>query len=230
MGEEQTVGSSCHNIGEGTAAIDPKLPAACAYCLHGEPIMVVQAEKKIYTSEAYLEREVVSEGRSEYRNGEIIPMTGGTPEHNEIASILNAALRVSLKGKPYSIFVADQRLWIPDCNLYTYPDVMIATRPLQLQTGRSDTITNPFMIAEVLSKSTQSYDRVEKFAAYRTIPTVQEYVLIDQYIPHVEHYFKTETNRWIFTEYNGMETCLALSSISFEVLMAELYESCEFEQ
>ena len=95
--------------------------------------------KTIYTPEEYLNFEVDSDTRHEYINGEIVPVTGGTPEHNEIVSILNAALRTSLKGKPYSIFVADQRLWIPDRELYTYPDVMVVPRPLQRQQGRTDT-------------------------------------------------------------------------------------------
>jgi Uma2 family endonuclease len=161
--------------------------------------MVLAVTKtKTYTADEYLDLEVESETRNEYRNGEIVPMTGGTPEHNEIASILNAALRFSLKGQPFSIFVADQRLWIPDANLHTYPDVMVANRPLQLEENRKDTITNPIMIAEVLSKSTKNYDRDEKFAAYRTIATFQEYLLIDQYTIHVEQYFKTGSNQWSF--------------------------------
>lgn len=192
--------------------------------------MIMQAEeKKIFTPDEYLELEVNSDTRHEYIDGEIIPMTGGTPEHNEIASILNAALRTSLKGKPYSIFVADQRLWIPDRQLYTYPDVMVVPRPLERQPGRIDTITNPVMIAEVLSKSTKSYDRDEKFSAYRAIPTFQEYLLIDQYTPHVEQYSKTDSHKWIFTEYNGTESSISLSSIPFEIRLADLYESVEFE-
>lgn len=192
--------------------------------------MIMQLEeKKIYTPEEYLEFEVNSDTRHEYIDGEIIPMTGGTPEHNEIASILNAALRVALKGKPYSIFVADQRLWIPDHNLYTYPDVMVVPRPFQRQQGQTDTIINPVMIAEVLSKSTKSYDRDEKFSAYRTIPTFQEYLLIDQYTSHVDQYFKTGSHQWIFTEYNDMESSISLSSIPSEIRLADLYESVEFE-
>ena len=191
--------------------------------------MIMQAEaKKIYTPDEYLNFEVNADIRHEYINGEIIPMTGGTPEHNEIASILNAALRIALKGKPYSIFVADQRLWIPDRNLYTYPDVMVVPRPLQRQQGRTDTITNPVMVAEVLSKSTKSYDRDEKFSAYRTIPTFQEYLLIDQYTPHVEQYCKTDAHKWIFTEYNDMESSISLSSIPFEIRLADFYENVEF--
>ncbi len=192
--------------------------------------MIMQLEeKKIYTPEEYLEFEVNSETRHEYIDGEIIPMTGGTPEHNEIASILNAALRVALKGKPYSIFVADQRLWIPAHNLYTYPDVMVVPRPLERQQGRTDTITNPIMIAEVLSKSTKSYDRDEKFAAYRTIPTFQEYLLVDQYSIHVEQYFKTDPNQWIFTEYNDPQSTILLSSISVEICLIDLYEGIGIE-
>ena len=192
--------------------------------------MIMQAEeRRFYTPDEYFDFEVNSDTRHEYINGEIIPMTGGTPEHNEIASILNAALRMSLKGKPYSIFVADQRLWIPDRNLYTYPDVMIVPRPLERQAGRNDTLTNPVMIAEVLSKSTKSYDRDEKFAAYRTIPTFQEYLLIDQYTCHVEQYSRTESHKWIFTEYDEPETHILLASIPFELRLADLYEGIEFE-
>jgi len=192
--------------------------------------MIMQTEeKKIYTADEYFDIEVYSDTRHEYINGEILSMTGGTPEHNEIASILNAALRMSLKGKPYSIFVADQRLWIPARNLYTYPDVMVVSRPLQRQKGRTDTITNPVMITEVLSKSTKSYDRDEKFSAYRSIPTFQEYLLIDQYMHHVEQYSKTEAHKWIFTEYNDIESSISLSSIPFELRLADLYENIEFE-
>jgi Uma2 family endonuclease len=191
--------------------------------------MVIQTEPpKTHTPEAYLEFEINSDTRHEYINGNIIPMTGGTPEHNEIVSILNAILRISLKGKPYSIFVADQRLWIPDRTLYTYPDIMVAPRPLQRQQGRTDTITNPVMIAEVLSKSTQNYDRDEKFAAYRTIPTFQEYLLIDQYSTHIEHYTKTDKNQWILTDYNNPESSITLSSIPCAIDINDLYETIEF--
>ena len=192
--------------------------------------MMTQAqEKKICTPEEYLAFEINSDTRHEYINEEIVPMTGGTPEHNEIASILNAILRVSLKGQPYSIFIADQRLWIPDRKLYTYPDVMVVQRPIELQAGRRDTIVNPILIAEVLSKSTKSYDRDEKFSAYRTISTFQEYLLIDQYTLHVERYLKAESNQWIFSEYNDIDACIELASISCEISLADLYSDIEFE-
>jgi Uma2 family endonuclease len=190
--------------------------------------MIAQVETKTYTAQEYLEAEVNSLDRHEFINGEIILMAGGSPNHNEITSILNAILRVSLKGKPYSIFASDQRLWVPQLNNYTYPDVMVVAKPIELQSGRTDTITNPLLIAEVLSKGTRAYDRDDKFAAYRSIPSFQEYLLIDQYRLQVEQYSKTEANKWIFSEYNSMGDRLMLSSISVEISLADLYENIEF--
>lgn len=151
--------------------------------------MVAQAEKT-YSIEEYLERELQAETRSEYRNGEIAPITGGTPDHNDIAGNLYILLKTALRKQPYRTFYADQRLWVPAANLYTYPDVIVVPTPLSLQVGRKDTVTDPCFIAEVLSKSTQNYDRGEKFMAYRSLPGFQEYLLVDQYRVHVEHYVK----------------------------------------
>jgi len=190
---------------------------------------IAQTKERIYTAQEYLELEIAAETRNEYRNGEIIPMTGGTPNHNEISSILNAILRFSLKGKPYSIFVADQRLWIPDANIYTYPDIMVVPKPIELQIGRKDTVTNPCFVAEVLSKSTQNYDRSEKFVAYRTIPNFEEYLLVSQYSVRVEHYVKTAPDRWLLSEYSDPTTILTLSSFDLQLSIADLYENIDFE-
>ncbi|MEG3924478.1 MULTISPECIES: Uma2 family endonuclease [unclassified Microcoleus] len=189
--------------------------------------MIAQVETKTYTAEEYLELEINSQDRHEFINGEIVLMAGGTPDHNEITSILNAILRVSLKGKPYSIFASDQRVWVPHLNNYTYPDVMVVARPIELQSGRTDTITNPLLIAEVLSKGTKAYDRDEKFAAYRSIPSFQEYLLIDQYRLQVEQYSKTEANKWIFSEYSCMGDRLSLTSVAVEISLTDLYENIE---
>jgi Uma2 family endonuclease len=190
---------------------------------------MTQTKERIYTAQEYLELEIASETRNEYRNGEIVPMIGGMPNHNEISSIFNAILRLSLKGKPYSIFVADQRLWIPDANLHTYPDIMVVPKPIELQTGRKDTVTNPCFIAEVLSKSTQNYDKSEKFTAYRTIPSFQEYLLINQYRIQVEHYVKTAANQWLLSEYDDPTTTLSMNSFDLQISIADLYENIEFE-
>jgi Uma2 family endonuclease len=190
---------------------------------------IAQTKERIYTPEEYLELEIASETRSEYRNGEIIPMTGGTPNHNDLASNLLVSIKTALKGKPYRVFIADQRLWIPAANLYTYPDVMVVPKPIELQTGRKDTVTNPCFIAEVLSKSTQNYDRSEKFVAYRTIPSFGEYLLISQYSVRVEHHVKTAPDRWLLSEYTDPSTILTLSSFDLQLSIADLYENIEFE-
>ena len=190
--------------------------------------MIAPVETKTYTAQEYLELEINSQDRHEFINGEIVLRAGGTPDHNEITSILNAILRVGLKGKPYSIFASDQRLWVPQLNNYTYPDVMVVAKPIELQSGRTDTITNPLLIAEVLSKGTKAYDRDEKFAAYRSIPSFQEYLLIDQYRLRVEQYSKTEANKWIFSEYGCMGDRLSLTSVAVEISLADLYENIEF--
>lgn len=190
--------------------------------------MIAQIEKRIYTAEEYLELELAAETRSEYRNGEIIPMTGGTPNHNDISGNLYILLKSALKGKDYRIFYADQRLRIPAVNLYTYPDVVVVPKPLELQTERRDTVVNPCFIAEVLSKSTQNYDRSEKFAAYRTIPTFQEYLLVDQHRVHVEHHVKTAVNQWLFSEYDDPNVVLSFSAFEYQIQIADLYENIDF--
>lgn len=186
-------------------------------------------EQKKYTSEAYLELEIASETRSEFRNGDIVPMTGGTPDHNELAINLAAMLKSALRGKPYRIFATDQRLWVPDRTLYTYPDVMVVEKPLQLQAGRTDTVINPCFMAEILSKSTQDYDHGEKFSAYRSIDSFREYLLIDQYSFHIEHYVKTAANQWLLSEYDQPEIIFSLNTFDVQIAMVDLYENIEVD-
>lgn len=189
---------------------------------------MIQAVERTYTAEEYLELEVNSEERHEFVDGDIRPMTGGTPDHNAIAGNLLVALKLALRGKTYRTFVADQRLWIPAYNLYTYPDVMVVPQPLQLQTGRNDTVTNPCFMAEVLSTSTKGYDRGDKFLAYRTISTFQEYLLIDQYSVHVEHHVKTSPNQWLLSEYDSSDITLSFKSLDCQLKIADLYEDIDF--
>jgi len=190
--------------------------------------MITQPETKPYTIDEYLELDIASEIRNEYRDGEIIPMTGGTPEHNRISGNLYIALSLGLKQQSYEVFHVDQRLWIPSANLYTYPDVMVLPTPLERQTGRRDTVVNPCFIAEVLSQSTQNYDRGEKFVAYRKIPTFQEYLLIDQYRIHVEHHVKTSAHQWLFSEYDDPTVTLALNVVDLQIQIADFYEKIDF--
>lgn len=190
--------------------------------------MTIAEETRYYLPEEYLEFEVNSELRHEYIDGLIIPMTGGTPNHNKIAGNLYVAIHFALKRQPYEVYYTDQRLWIPKRRIHTYPDVMVVQTPLVFAEGRNDTITNPVMIAEVLSKSTKGYDRDEKFAAYRTITNFQEYILIDQYTIHVEQYVKTDHKKWMFLEYENINDTLNLTSIPGQISLADIYEKIDF--
>lgn len=186
-------------------------------------------EKLYYSPEEYLELETAAESKSEYRNGLIIPMAGGTPNHHQIVVNFSTALNFAFKGQPYRVFTSDLRLWIPQFRLFTYPDVMIVSGQLQFAAGRRDTITNPLIIAEVLSESTANYDQGEKFRLYRTIPTLQEYILISQAEMHVEQFAKTADNKWILSEYDGQDTILTLNYIEFQVFFKDIYDQVEFD-
>ncbi|MFN9615915.1 MAG: Uma2 family endonuclease [Dolichospermum sp.] len=190
--------------------------------------MTLAQETRYYSPQEYLELEVNSEIRHEYINGLIIPMTGGTPNHNQLALNFSGTLNYLLKRQPYQVFVTDQRLWIPSRKIHTYPDIMVVKTPLEYEEGRKGTLVNPVMIAEVLSKSTKGYDRDEKFAAYRTIPTLQEYILIDQYTMHIEQYFKTDNNQWIFSEFTDGNINLNLASISCQMTLSDIYDKVDF--
>lgn len=190
--------------------------------------MTSTLSQRTYTVDEYLAQEIASQDRHEYRNGELVLMPGGTPNHNRIAGNLFAFLNFGLKRQPLDVFIADQRLWIPDRRIYTYPDVMVVGHPVELQEGRKDTVTNPIVIAEVLSQSTRSYDKDDKFAAYRSIASFSEYLLIDQYTAHVEHYTKTEGQAWLFREYDGLEATVSFHSFDFSLQLLDLYDKVEF--
>ncbi len=178
-----------------------------------------------YSPEDYLAQEITSDNRHEYLDGEIVPMTGGTPNHNQILLNLAGTLNFWLRQQPYRVFAADQRLWIPQRRIYTYPDVFIVAEPIQLQEGRNDTLINPVLIIEVLSESTRAYDKDGKFAAYRTISSVQEYLLVDQYQPQIDHY---NDRQWAFVDYDDPEASLTLHTFPIQLPLTDLYAKVEF--
>ena len=141
---------------------------------------------------------------------------------------LSGSLNFALRKQPYHVFVTDQRLWIPEAQIHTYPDVMVMAQPLEYAKNRRDTLTNPLLIAEVLSKSTRAFDKDDKFAAYRTIPSFQEYLLIDQDRVYIEHYSKTEPHKWVFLEYDNPQAILSLFSLNFQIELAEIYNKVNF--
>ena len=182
-----------------------------------------------YSPEEYLELETAAEYKSEYYNGQIFPMAGGTPNHNQIAINFSAALNFAFKGQPYRVFMSDMRLCIPKKRLYTYPDVMVVSGQLEFAEGRRDTITNPLMITEVLSESTANYDRGEKFKLYRTISSLKEYIIISQSDKQVEQFSKTIDNKWILSEYDEENALLALTSVQFQISLLDIYDKVDFE-
>ncbi|MBD1847132.1 Uma2 family endonuclease [Cyanobacteria bacterium FACHB-63] len=188
----------------------------------------MQTQVKRVSPEEYLELERKAEFRSEYRNGEIIPMTGGTIDHNRIAGNVYAFLKYALRGKGAEPFFSDLRLWIPDYQLYTYPDVMVIEGAPIFLDDRKDTVTNPSLIVEVLSKSTQGYDCSDKFKMYRSVPQFREYVLIDQYQIEIEHYTKTSEG-WLLREYGADAESISLRSFGIEAAIADLYEGVTLE-
>ena len=192
--------------------------------------MVLQTEQRYYTPEEYLELEEKAEYKSEYRNGEIIPMTGGTTNHNKIAGNIYKQLPLTIQGQDYDIYIGDVRLWIARYRLYTYPDVMVVKgKPVYEGTSKT-TITNPLLIVEVLSKSTKDYDKTDKFKYYRSIPDLQEYIMIDQYSFAVEQFTKQTAGQWIFKEYEAEGTILVLDSLDFQISCREIYARVNFEE
>lgn len=185
-------------------------------------------EQHFYSPEEYLTLEEAAEFRSEYYNGQIFPMAGGTPNHNRIAVNIGSALNVALADQDYDVFISDMRLWIPRVGLYTYPDVMVVAGELEFAEGRKDTIINPLLIVEVLSDSTKNYDRGEKFEFYRTRPSFQEYILVDQYKVRVEHITRTEDRKWLLSEFEDTDAVISLSSISLKISLSTIYKKVNF--
>jgi Uma2 family endonuclease len=191
--------------------------------------MVLQTGQRYYTPEEYLELEENAEYKNEYIDGEIIPMTGGTTNHNKIAGNFYKKFPLTIKGQDYEIYIGDVKLWIPHFRIYTYPDVIVVKdKPIYAGTGTT-TITNPWLIVEVLSNSTKNYDKTDKFKYYRSIPEFQEYIMIDQYSFAVEQFAKKAVGQWIFQEYEGAEAILVLDSIDFQIAFRDIYERVNFE-
>ena len=186
-------------------------------------------QKRYYTPEEYLALEESAIDKSEYHDGEIIPMTGGTTNHNSIIINLIANLKFGLRGKNYKLFTSDVRLWIPHTRRYVYPDIMVIQGEPIYQGSNKTLVTNPLVIVEVLSNSTKDYDRGGKFLAYRSIPEFREYILIDQYSYHIEQFAKNSHGKWVLTEYDSESSVLILESVEFQMPLREIYERINFE-
>ena len=152
------------------------------------------------THAEYLAAEAASEVRHEFLNGEVWAMAGGTPEHAALAAALIAELGAALRGKPCRVYTSDLRVRILATGLSTYPDVSVVSGSLEMAPEDPEAITNPVLVAEVLSDATEAYDRGAKAAHYRRLISLQEYVLVSQSEPLVEVYRRTEAGRWELLE------------------------------
>ena len=180
--------------------------------------------KTNYTPEEYLALERSDPQRNEYFNGEIFAMGGASEKHNLIVGNVFASLHAQMRGKPCKVYSSDMRVKIDQTGLYTYPDVVALCSEAKFDDEQQDTLLNPAVIIEVLSKSTEGYDRGEKFAHYRQIDSLVEYVLISQDKNRIEHYVRQSDNQWLMSEAVQPHERVELVSIQCTLLMADVYD------
>lgn len=195
-----------------------------------EPI--VAYGKSRFTVEEYLQMERSATERHEYYRGEIfrmqghgeaLAMSGAGDRHNIIFSNLFGELCIKLKGKKCSPFGPDMRLSIPENTLFTYPDISVYCRDIE-DSIDEDTIVNPTVLIEILSPSTRSYDRGEKFMLYRDIPTLREYILVDTDSVRVEVYRINNSGHWELEEYKQLAEQLVIPVLRFSIPLSDIYD------
>jgi Uma2 family endonuclease len=185
-------------------------------------------ELKYITQEEYLASERISLQKHEYFQGEILAVSGASKAHNEIAVNCIFELKTKLKGKNCRPYGSDFRVNIPKTTLFTYPDISIFCDDPNLIDEELDTATNPTILFEILSKSTRNYDQGQKFALYRAIASLKEYILIDSEAVQVIQHTKNEDNTWLLTEFNSIDQNFNIKSIEVNLNLVDLYENVKF--
>ena len=182
------------------------------------------------TEAEYLEFERASELKHEYYNGEIFAMTGASEEHNSICMSAGFLLYGQLRNRPCRVYQSDMKVKVEAAKLYTYPDLVVRCGEAQFVDDKFDTLLNPVVIIEVLSPSTERYDRGDKFGHYRKIPTLREYLLVSQNKPHIERYLRQDDGKWEFSDATGLDAIVELSSIDCTLPLSEVYEQVTFTE
>ena len=180
------------------------------------------------TSEEYLAKERKAEYKSEYFNGEIYAMAGANRKHNKIVGNLTGLVWQHLKGKDCEFYPNDMRVFVPKTGLYTYPDLVVVCGEPKFQDKVFDTLLNPTLLVEVISESTESYDRGKKFQHYRSIESLQEYVLVLQDEAGIEKYIKQDGGFWVLSEAFGLDAKIKLDSIDCEIALSEVFDKVNF--
>jgi Uma2 family endonuclease len=188
---------------------------------------VAQPIQKLTEAE-YLDLERKAEFKSEFFEGEMFAMAGGSLRHSLIATNLGREFGNKLQGKRCVPFNSDLRLKIESTGLFTYPDLSVVCGEPQFADVQPDTITNPTVIVEVLSDSTEAYDRGKKFEHYRRIPSLQEYLLVSQNEPRVEQFIRGDAGQWLLREAAGLDASLELPSLQVTVALREIYANVVF--
>ena len=183
--------------------------------------------RETFSLEYYLKQEEQADFKSEYLDGKIIPMTGGTTNHNQIAVNITTELNIAFKNLDYRVYMGYVRLWMPERQIFTYPDIMVIKGSPIYYENRKDTIVNPTLIIEVLSPSTQSYDREGKFNAYRSIKSFQEYVLISQTQIYGEKFVKTGEKKWFLQEYYPEDNFITLELGAVSLKFTDIYHKVD---
>jgi Uma2 family endonuclease len=190
----------------------------------------VAQQMQSMTEAEYLEFERASDTKHEYLDGRIYEMVGASENHNLICIYTSAALISKLRGRPCKVYPSDMRVQVQPSGLYTYPDLSVVCGEAQLTDDRFDTLLNPIILVEVLSPSTEAYDRGQKFQHYRQLESLQEYLLIAQDSPRIERFLRQDNGVWVFNDAVGLESSLALTSIDCTLPLAEVYERVNFEE
>ncbi len=188
---------------------------------------MLQLQKATYTPEEYFALEERAEYKSEYYDGKLFAMAGCTPNHNQIVVNMIVAFETALRQTPCRVLTSDVRIQIDKRRHYAYPDLSVVCGTLEFAEDRRDMIANPLTIVEVLSESTRDYDRGSKFAAYRNITTLREYLLIDQDTVHVEYFHKDDNGRWVLEEYKDMDDVVTMDSLHLTLALQTIYARIE---
>ena len=185
-----------------------------------EPIVMTEAE--------YLEFERNSTFKHEWIDGEVVAMTGASRAHNIITGNTYAALHSQLRQRPCEIYPADMRVKIEATRQYTYPDISIVCGDAQFADVGLDSLVNPTVIIEVLSHSTERYDRGMKFQSYRKLSSLQEYILISQDSPRIEHYRLQDDGTWGLIDAEGIDAIIELDAVGCTLSLTDVYEKVIF--
>jgi len=180
-----------------------------------------------YTPEEYLVLERAAEFRSEYLAGEIFAMAGASEAHNTLAANIVRLFGNQFQGRPCRVYVSDMRVRVAPAGLYTYPDVVAVCGAREFADDQRDTLLNPTMLCEVLSPTTEAYDRGKKFAYYRELDSLREYLLVAQDEARVEHYSR-QGSQWLLSEARDLGAGIRLPSIEGKLALAAIYENIEF--